>query len=485
MNAINWKKLLLPNIPYLLFVYLFDKVGQAVRLAPGADLSGKVLSLGEGFSMAFSNPLPSLAPMDLLIGILGAVLIRLIVYVKGKNAKKYRKGIEYGSARWGTAEDIKPYTDPVFQNNVLLTQTERLTMNSRPKQPKYARNKNILVIGGSGSGKTRFFVKPNLMQMHSSYVVTDPKGTVLVECGKLLQRGGYRIKVLNTINFKKSMRMDMNLNYSEDDSPLALKSDFILSLCELVIGGKEGLQPVDKTVIDRAVRNVYRDYLADPDPAKMPILGDLYDELLKQPEPEAARIAAALELYVSGSLNVFNHRTNVELSNRLVCFDIKQLGKQLKKLGMLIVQDQIWNRVTINRAEKKSTRYYMDEFHLLLKEEQTAAYSVEIWKRFSKWGGIPTAITQNIKDLLASREVENIFENSDFVLMLNQAQGDRAILAKQLNISPQQMKYVTHTEAGEGLIFYGNVVLPFVDHFPKDTELYRIMTTKPEEVSSL
>ena len=206
MNAINWKKLLLPNIPYLLFVYLFDKVGQAVRLAPGADLSGKVLSLGEGFSMAFSNPLPSLAPMDLLIGILGAVLIRLIVYVKGKNAKKYRKGIEYGSARWGNADDIKPYTDPVFQNNVLLTQTERLTMNSRPKQPKYARNKNILVIGGSGSGKTRFFVKPNLMQMHSSYVVTDPKGTVLVECGKLLQRGGYRIKVLNTINFKKSMK---------------------------------------------------------------------------------------------------------------------------------------------------------------------------------------------------------------------------------------------------------------------------------------
>ncbi len=277
--------------------------------------------------------------------------------------------------------------------------------------------------------------------------------------------------------------MDINLNYSEDDNPLALKSDFILSLCELVIGGKEGLQPVEKTVIDRAVRNVYRPFLADPDPAKMPILGDLYNELLKQPEPEAARIAAALELYVSGSLNVFNHRTNVELSNRLVCFDIKQLGKQLKKLGMLIVQDQVWNRVTVNRAEKKATRYYMDEFHLLLKEEQTAAYSVEIWKRFRKWGGIPTAITQNVKDLLSSREVENIFENSDFVLMLNQAQGDRAILAKQLNISPQQMKYVTHTEAGEGLIFYGNVVLPFIDRFPTDTELYRLLTTKPEEVS--
>ena len=166
------------------------------------------------------------------------------------------------------------------------------------------------------------------------------------------------------------------------------------------------------------------------------------------------------------------------------------LGKIIRHLVkfccmVLIVQDQVWNRVTVNRAEKKATRYYMDEFHLLLKEEQTAAYSVEIWKRFRKWGGIPTAITQNVKDLLSSREVENIFENSDFVLMLNQAQGDRAILAKQLNISPQQMKYVTHTEAGEGLIFYGNVVLPFVDHFPKDTELYRIMTTKPEEVSSL
>lgn len=220
------KKLLILNAPYLLFVYLFDKIGQAVRLAPGADLSGKVLSLADGFSAAFATPLPSLAPMDLLIGIVGAVLIRLMVYFKGKNAKKYRKGIEYGSARWGTSEDIAPYIDPVFQNNVILTKTESLTMNSRPKDPKTARNKNVLVIGGSGSGKTRFWLKPNLMQMHSSYVVTDPKGTILVECGKMLQRGApklgkdgkpmkdkhgkviyepYRIKVLNTINFRKSM----------------------------------------------------------------------------------------------------------------------------------------------------------------------------------------------------------------------------------------------------------------------------------------
>ena len=206
MNNQNLKKWIIPNLPYILFVYLFDKAAQAVRLAPGADLSGKLLCIGNGFTSAFASPLPSFSPVDMLIGIAGAILIRLIVYTKGKNAKKYRKGVEYGSARWGNAEDIKPYIDPVFANNVLLTQTERLMMSSRPKQPKYARNKNILVIGGSGSGKTRFFVKPNLMQMHSSYVVTDPKGTVLVECGKLLQRGGDRIKVLNTINFKKSMR---------------------------------------------------------------------------------------------------------------------------------------------------------------------------------------------------------------------------------------------------------------------------------------
>ena len=237
-----------------------------------------------------------------------------------------------------------------------------------------------------------------------------------------------------------------------------------------------------KSVIDRAVINIYRPYLANPEPSKMPILEDLYNELKAMPEPEAQRIASALDLYVNGSLNVFNHRTNVNVNNRIVCYDIKELGKQLKKLGMLIVQDQVWNRVTINRAEHKATRYYVDEFHLLLKEEQTAAYSVEIWKRFRKWGGIPTGITQNVKDLLSSREIENIFENSDFIYMLNQAGGDRQILAKQLNISPHQLSYVTQSGEGEGLLFYGNVIIPFVDRFPKDLKLYSYMTTKPEEI---
>ena len=277
--------------------------------------------------------------------------------------------------------------------------------------------------------------------------------------------------------------MDLNLDYSDDDNPLSLKSDFILSLCELIVGGKDGLAPVEKTIIDRCVRIVYRDYLNDPKPENMPVLEDLYNALRAQDEKEAQYIATALEIYVTGSLNVFNHRTNVDVNNRMVCYDIKELGKQLKKLGMLIVQDQVWGRVTANRSEGKSTRYYMDEFHLLLREEQTAAYSVEIWKRFRKWGGIPTGITQNVKDLLASQEVENILENSDFIYMLNQASGDREILARKLGISPHQLSYVTQSGEGEGLLFYGNVILPFRDRFPKNTELYRLMSTKPSEIN--
>ena len=398
----------------------------------------------------------------------------------GENLISIQRGLTTSS----TAIFIPFITQELFQRGAALYYgLNALSNNMILCDRKQLKNPNGLILGTPGSGKS-FAAK---REMTNAFLITDDDIIICdpeAEYAPLVQRLHGQVIRISPTSPHYINPMDINLNYSEDDSPLALKSDFLLSLCELVIGGKEGLQPVEKTVIDRAVRNVYRPFLADPDPAKMPILGDLYDELLRQPEPEAARVAAALELYVSGSLNVFNHRTNVELNNRLVCFDIKQLGKQLKKLGMLIVQDQVWNRVTVNRAEKKATRYYMDEFHLLLKEEQTAAYSVEIWKRFRKWGGIPTAITQNVKDLLSSREVENIFENSDFVLMLNQAVGDREILAKQLNISPQQMKYATHTEAGEGLIFYGNVVLPFVDRFPKDTELYRVMTTKPEEMGA-
>ena len=279
--------------------------------------------------------------------------------------------------------------------------------------------------------------------------------------------------------------MDINANYSEEDNPLSLKADFILSLCELVVGGKEGLLPVEKTVIDRCVHLIYRKYFADPCPENMPILEDLYNALLQQDEKEAHHVATALEIYVKGSLNLFNHRTNVNVNNRIVCYDIKELGKQMKKLGMLIVQDQVWGRVTANRSSGKSTRYYMDEMHLLLKEEQTAAYSVEIWKRFRKWGGIPTGLTQNVKDLLSSPEIENILENSDFITLLNQASGDRKILSERLNLSADQQKYIDNSEPGEGLLIFENVVLPFSNPIPKNTQLYKIMTTRLSEVVEL
>ena len=347
--------------------------------------------------------------------------------------------------------------------------------------PKYG---NFLLANGlivHNSGKS-FSAKREIancfLLTNDDIIICDPEA----EYAPLVERLHGQVIKISPTSSNYINPMDLNLDYSDDESPLSLKSDFILSLCELIVGGKEGLQPVQKTIIDRCVRLVYQTYLNDPRPENMPILEDLYDLLRAQDEKEAQYIATALEIYVTGSLNVFNHQSNVDIHNRIVCYDIKELGKQLKKIGMLVVQDQVWNRVTINRAAHKSTRYYIDEMHLLLKEEQTAAYTVEIWKRFRKWGGIPTGITQNVKDLLSSREVENIFENSDFVYMLNQAGGDRQILAKQLGISPHQLSYVTHSGEGEGLLFYGATILPFVDHFPKNTELYRIMTTKPQEL---
>ena len=358
-----------------------------------------------------------------------------------------------------------------LSNNLIMVDRKRL------KTP------NGLILGTPGSGKS-FSAKREITNAYlitdDDVIVCDPEG----EYYPLVERFHGQVVKISPASSHYINPMDMNLNYSDDDNPLSLKSDFLLSLCELIVGGREGLQPIEKTVIDRAVRLVYQPYLADPRPENMPVLGDLYQALLAQEEKEARRVATALEIYVSGSLNVFNHHTNVDIQNRLVCYDIKELGKQLKKLGMLIVQDQVWGRVTANRSVGKATRYYVDEFHLLLKEEQTASYSVEIWKRFRKWGGIPTGITQNVKDLLSSREVANIFENSDFIYMLNQAGGDREILAKQLNISPHQLSYVTHSGEGEGLLFYGSMILPFVDQFPRDTKLYKIMTTKPGEVQA-
>lgn len=382
-----------------------------------------------------------------------------------------------------TAIFIPFTTQELFQSGseALYYGLNALSNNLIMVDRKKLKNPNGLILGTPGSGKS-FSAKREMTNVflvtNDDIAVCDPEG----EYHALVTLLGGQVIQISPTSSQHINPMDINLNYSDDENPLALKSDFILSLCELVVGGRDGLQPIDKTVIDRCVHTIYQPYLNDPCPENIPLLEDLYHALLDQEEKEAHYIATALEIYVTGSLNVFNHRTNVDIQNRLVSFDIKELGKQLKKLGMLVIQDQVWGRVTQNRSAGKSTRYYIDEFHLLLKEAQTAAYSVEIWKRFRKWGGIPTGITQNIKDLLASAEIENIFENSDFIYMLNQAAGDRQILAKQLGISPHQLSYVTHSGEGEGLLFYGNVILPFVDKFPKNTQLYKIMTTKLDEV---
>ena len=597
---------------------------------------------------------------------------------------------------------------------MLLTATERLTMNTRPKNPANARNLNFCGIGSSGSGKTRFWLTPQLLQAHSSYVVVDPKGGVLGQVGAFLQRRGYQIKVFNSIDFSKSMHynplsyirneadilkfvnalitntkgegkegdpfwtkaetllycaliayiifegpaedrnmntlvdmisgmevkeddenyknavdymfdglakrkpdcfavkqymsslalgyngieiqrgmttsstaifvpfmtqelrmdgpslyygmnalshnvimadrkklksanglylgstgsgksfaakrellnvflaipqdriivvdpmgeyaplverlggqvieiapdspnhispMDVQMDMGGGDSPLSLKADFLLSLCELVVGGRDGLQPIEKTVIDRCVRQVYREMALGLETAKTPLLQDLYEELLRQPEPEAKRIATALELYCTGSLNLFNHPTNVNLNSRVVCFVLKGMGENLRKIAMHITNDFVTSAVGTNFKNGVATWCYFDEFHILLRDPLTASYFVTVWKMLRKQGCVPSALTQNVKDLLASREIENILDNTDFMILLSQAQSDRAILAKQIGISEHQLSYITQSNSGEGLLFYGSVTIPFVDRFPRG-EIYDLLTTKPEDAAN-
>ena len=346
---------------------------------------------------------------------------------------------------------------------------------------KKLKSANGMYLGSTGSGKS-FAAKRELINVFLAtsdrIVVVDPMG----EYAPLVRRlGGQVIEIApdspNHIN-----PMDIQLSTNDEDSPLSMKADFLLSLCELIVGGKEGLQPIEKTVIDRCVRLVYRELALGIGSGDMPLLQDLYEELLKQPEPEARRVATALELYCTGSLNLFNHPTNVQTDARVVCIVLKGMGENLRKIAMHITNEFVTSAVNTNHAEGLATWCYFDEFHILLRDPLTASYFVAVWKMLRKKGCVPSALTQNVKDLLASREIEAILDNTDFMILLSQAQSDRAILAKQLGISEHQLSYITHSNSGEGLLFYGSVTIPFVDRFPKG-EIYDLLTTRPEDMA--
>ncbi|WP_397443903.1 VirB4-like conjugal transfer ATPase, CD1110 family [Peribacillus aracenensis] len=349
---------------------------------------------------------------------------------------------------------------------------------------KALKNPNGLFLGTPGSGKS-FAAKREMidtfLRTTDDILICDPEGEYYLFVKRL---GGEEIKIsLNSEDFINPL--DISLEYGEGENPISFKSDFVLNLMELIAGGKTGLTARQKTIVDKCTRIIYRPFIENPVPENIPILGDLYNAFVETNRPESRELADALELYVSGSLNVFNHRTSINTNNRLVCFNIQELGSNLRELGMLILQDHVWNKVTINRNRNKKTWYYMDEFHKLLAEEQTSNYSVEFWKRFRKWGGVPTGITQNVKDLLSSPKIETIIDNTDFVYLLNQAAGDRSILQQKFEFSDYQANYITNSGEGEGLLIYSGVILPFKDKFPHNNSLYPVMTTKPDEIKRL
>ena len=346
---------------------------------------------------------------------------------------------------------------------------------------KKLKSANGMYLGSTGSGKS-FAAKRELINVflatNDRIIVVDPMG----EYAPLVQRLGGQVIEIAPDSPHHISPMDLQMNANDDESPLSMKADFLLSLCELIVGGREGLQPIEKTVIDRCVRLVYREMALGLETAKTPLLQDLYEELLKQPEPEARRVATALELYCTGSLNLFNHPTNVNLNSRVVCIVLKGLGENLRKIAMHTTNEFVTAAVNANHKAGIATWCYFDEFHILLRDELTASYFVAVWKMLRKKGCVPSALTQNVKDLLASPAISNILDNTDFLILLSQAQSDRAILAKQLGISEHQLSYITHSNSGEGLLFYGNVTIPFVDRFPKG-EIYNLLTTRPEDMA--
>lgn len=405
-------------------------------------------------------------------------------------------GIERDLTTKSTAVLVPFSTQELFMSGqAIYYGLNALSNNMIMADRKKLRTPNGVILGTPGSGKS-FSAKREILSCflitRDDILVCDPEG----EYYPLIQALGGQVVRLATNSEDYLNPMDIQLSHKNDKEALKLKSDFLITLCDLIAGGKDGLENDEKGIIDECIRHIYDAYFADPVPEKMPILEDLYQalihyeprnvasELAVETKAKAVRIANSLVLYVHGSQNYFNHRTNVDSQNRILCFDIRDLGNQLKEIGMLIVQDAVWNRVSKNRERRIATRYYCDEFHLLLKERQTAVYSVEIWKRFRKWGGIPTALTQNVGDFLKSEEIEGILGNSDFVYLLNQNAKDKNILMDKLGLSEKQMLHVTNSEPGSGLILFDNVVIPFVDKYPTDTKTYAIMNTKPEESQS-
>lgn len=402
----------------------------------------------------------------------GLLTTELAIFVPFTTEELFQVGINPNNG--------KPYESLYYGINSI---SGNLIMADRKNHLK---NPNGLILGQPGSGKsfaTKREIENVFLCTDDDILVLDPES----EYGRMaLNNDGQIIEIsLNSPNYINPFEIDMTV-YNEDDKefdPVADKADFVLSLCELILGGKRGLDPLEISIIDRCIRNVYEKFLANPLPENQPILEDLYNELCRYPHEAAQEMAMSLEMYVTGSYKLFNHRSNVDLKNRFIVYDIKNLKGKLREIGMLVVQSQIWSRVAQNRALGKTTRVYEDEFHLLLKRPQTAEYSIEIWKRFRKWGGIPTGITQNVKDLLSSPQIENILENSPFILMLSQGKGDSEILSQRLGISEFQRKYIEDVDSGRGLLFFGDKIIPFEDDFPKDTKLYKLMTTKLDEVN--
>ncbi|MEK4120599.1 ATP-binding protein [Paenibacillus sp. FSL W8-0919] len=375
-----------------------------------------------------------------------------------------------------------PFTNQeLFQENGMYYGQNAVSRNLIMFNRLTLKNPNGFILGTPGSGKS-FAAKREminvLLNTDDDVIIIDPER----EYTNLVTN--FKGEVIHISAGSKNYinPLDMSIDYSDEDDPLMLKSDFILSLCEVILGGRYGLTPREKSIIDRCLKLTYHKYLQTFDMADVPTLHNFYDVLRTQHEEEAQQIATALELYVKGNLSVFSNKTNIDINNRFVCFDIKDLGKQLKTMGMLIVLDQVWNRITMNRNRGKRTWLYMDEIYLLFANEYSANFLFELYKRARKWGGVPTGITQNVEDLLKSELARRMLSNSDFLMMLNQATSDRNELAALLNISDTQLSYVTNSDSGQGLLFIGNSIIPFTDKFPKNTKLYKMMTTKVDEV---